>query len=48
MYAITVYTVDREGAGTDSNVFIEIHGNKASTAEKHKLDNPKNNFERGQ
>ena len=43
-----VHTADIEGAGTDSSVTIEIFGNKTSTSEPLKLDNPKNNFERGQ
>jgi hypothetical protein len=34
------------GAGTDANVFIELHGAKGSAGEV-RLDNASNNFERG-
>eukprot|EP00873_Tetraselmis_striata_P010472 jgi/Tetstr1/430736/TSEL_020527.t1 len=45
-YKITVHTSDKRGAGTDANVFIDIHGDAAHTG-KIVLDNSKNNFERG-
>ncbi len=34
------------GAGTDANVFIELHGDKGSVG-RTRLDNATNNFERG-
>jgi len=45
-YVITVRTSDVRGAGTDANVFCVIYGPRGST-EELRLDNSKNNFERG-
>ncbi|KAG2499991.1 hypothetical protein HYH03_002273 [Edaphochlamys debaryana] len=45
-YTITTYTSDIRGAGTDANVFIEMHGDKGAMGET-RLDNAANNFERG-
>ncbi len=36
----------RSGAGTDSNVFIELHGDKGSVGQT-RLETSANNFERG-
>jgi len=44
-YTVTVHTSDIRGAGTDSNVTIELHGDKGAVGET-KLDNHQNNFER--
>ncbi len=38
---VTVFTPDREDGGTDSDVFLEIGG------QRFELDNDANNFERG-
>ena len=46
-YTVTVHTSDIRGAGTDANVSCIIMGDKANTP-MCKLDNSKNNFERGQ
>lgn len=40
------YTGDKRGAGTDANVVITIFGEEGDSGEK-KLDNARNNFERG-
>ncbi|GLC44364.1 hypothetical protein PLESTF_000049800 [Pleodorina starrii] len=45
-YTITTHTSDIRGAGTDANVFIELHGDKGSMGDT-RLDNATNNFERG-
>ncbi|CAG9464667.1 unnamed protein product [Pedinophyceae sp. YPF-701] len=45
-YDIKVYTSDIRGAGTDANVFCMIYGEHGQTMEL-RLDNNKNNFERG-
>ncbi len=45
-YAITTYTSDIRGAGTDANVFVELHGSKGSIGQT-RLDNAANNYERG-
>ncbi|GFR41097.1 hypothetical protein Agub_g1741 [Astrephomene gubernaculifera] len=45
-YTITTITSDMRGAGTDANVFIEMHGDKGAMGET-RLDNNANNFERG-
>ncbi|KXZ56858.1 hypothetical protein GPECTOR_1g774 [Gonium pectorale] len=45
-YEVTVYTSDIRGAGTDDNISIELHGDKASTSTLT-LDTNANNFERG-
>jgi hypothetical protein len=44
-YAVTTYTGDKRGAGTDASVFITIFGYEGDTGER-RLDNSKNNFER--
>lgn len=46
-YEISVHTGDEAGADTDSNVFIQITGDKATMSERQKLDNSSNNFEKG-
>eukprot|EP01091_Cochliopodium_minus_P006324 TRINITY_DN1620_c0_g1_i4.p1 TRINITY_DN1620_c0_g1~~TRINITY_DN1620_c0_g1_i4.p1 ORF type:complete len:245 (+),score=98.47 TRINITY_DN1620_c0_g1_i4:542-1276(+) len=45
-YKVVVFTGDRWGAGTDANVFIEIHGEEERKTKQVKLDNSDNNFER--
>ena len=45
-YKITTYTGDKRGAGTDANVAITLFGKSGDSGER-KLDNSKNNFERG-
>ncbi len=45
-YKVTVVTADKRGAGTDANVSITLFGESGDSGEK-KLDNSKNNFERG-
>ncbi|KAH3764217.1 hypothetical protein Pelo_3920 [Pelomyxa schiedti] len=45
-YRITTVTGNRRGAGTDSHVFIDIHGYKGTSGEK-RLDAAGNLFERG-
>lgn len=45
-YLVHTYTGDRRGAGTDANVAITIFGEEGDSGE-HKLDNARNNFERG-
>ncbi|KAH3887125.1 hypothetical protein DPMN_011141 [Dreissena polymorpha] len=44
-YKISVFTGDKAGAGTDSNVYIILFGENGDSWEKY-LDNKKNNFER--
>jgi hypothetical protein len=44
-YRITVVTGNRDGAGTDADVFIVLNGANGSTPEVS-LDNAENNFER--
>ncbi|XP_052229243.1 lipoxygenase homology domain-containing protein 1-like isoform X2 [Dreissena polymorpha] len=44
-YKISVFTGDKAGAGTDSNVYIILFGENGDSGEKY-LDNKKNNFER--
>ena len=39
--------VNHRGAGTDANVFLEMHGTKGAVGQT-RLDNAANNFERGQ
>jgi len=46
-YKIIVFTGKQKGAGTDSNVFINLYGNLGET-DGILLDNKKNNFESGQ
>ena len=45
-YLVTTVTGDIKGAGTDSSVFISLHGSMASSGEC-RLENSKSNFERG-
>lgn len=45
-YLVHTYTGDKRGAGTDANVVITIFGEDGDSGEK-KLDNARNNFERG-
>ena len=45
-YLVHTYTGDKRGAGTDANVVITIFGKEGDSGEK-KLDNARNNFERG-
>uniref|UniRef100_A0A3Q1F1I1 Lipoxygenase homology PLAT domains 1b n=1 Tax=Acanthochromis polyacanthus TaxID=80966 RepID=A0A3Q1F1I1_9TELE len=44
-YAVSVFTADVKGSGTDADVFINIFGEFGDT--ERRLDNDKNNFERG-
>ncbi|KAG2450199.1 hypothetical protein HYH02_000301 [Chlamydomonas schloesseri] len=46
VYEVTMYTSDIRGAGTDDNISVELHGDKASSSAM-KLDTSANNFERG-
>ena len=46
-YEITVWTGDLRGAGTDSNVFIQMYGEGGKT-EEYMLRNRTDNFEMGQ
>ena len=43
---VHTFTGDKRGAGTDANVVITIFGEEGDSGE-HKLDNARNNFERG-
>jgi hypothetical protein len=46
-YQITVHTADRDGAGTDANVYIRLFGTTGHTPE-YRLDDPdRNDFEQG-
>lgn len=45
-YRITVCTGDVRGAGTDSDVFVTLHGTQGCTGERELAD-AANNFERG-
>ncbi len=45
---MVVVTSDRMGAGTDANVFIDIHGMDGSNTGRTLLNNKGNDFERGQ
>ena len=46
-YEITVWTGDVHGAGTDSNVFIQMYGDAGKT-EQYMLRNRTDNFEQAQ
>ena len=46
-YLVTVLTGDVKYAGTDANVFIQICGKDGRATRKIKIDDAKNNFERG-
>ncbi|XP_056097903.1 lipoxygenase homology domain-containing protein 1 isoform X1 [Rhinichthys klamathensis goyatoka] len=45
-YVVSVFTSDVKGSGTDADVFLNIFGENGDTGER-RLDNDKNNFERG-
>ncbi|KAI8493666.1 Lipoxygenase y domain-containing protein 1, partial [Branchiostoma belcheri] len=45
-YKISTYTGNKRGAGTDANVFITLFGEAGDSGER-RLDNSKNNFEKG-
>ncbi|XP_030849367.1 lipoxygenase homology domain-containing protein 1 [Strongylocentrotus purpuratus] len=45
-YKVHVFTASKRNAGTDANVFITVFGEGGDSGE-HKLDNSKNNFEKG-
>nr|XP_019954598.1 PREDICTED: lipoxygenase homology domain-containing protein 1-like [Paralichthys olivaceus] len=45
-YIVSVFTADVKGSGTDADVFINIFGEFGDTGER-RLDNDKNNFEKG-
>ncbi|XP_039606557.1 lipoxygenase homology domain-containing protein 1-like [Polypterus senegalus] len=45
-YIVSVFTADVKGSGTDADVFLNIFGENGDTGER-RLDNDKNNFERG-
>ncbi|XP_033890281.3 lipoxygenase homology domain-containing protein 1-like [Acipenser ruthenus] len=45
-YIVSVFTPDIKGSGTDADVFLNIFGENGDTGER-RLDNDKNNFERG-
>uniref|UniRef100_A0A8C1ZDH5 Lipoxygenase homology domains 1b n=1 Tax=Cyprinus carpio TaxID=7962 RepID=A0A8C1ZDH5_CYPCA len=45
-YVVSVFTADVKGSGTDADVFLNIFGENGDTGER-RLDNDKNNFERG-
>ena len=46
-YMVTVYTGDKSDAGTNARVYVTIFGENGDSGEK-RIDNPENNFERGQ
>lgn len=45
-YKVAVYTSDVRGAGTDADVYLELHGSKGALGAS-RLENAANNFERG-
>ncbi len=45
-YIVHVYTGNKRGAGTDANVYVTLFGEGGDSGEM-KLDNSKNNFEKG-
>jgi hypothetical protein len=47
LYRVKIQTTNVRGGGTDSDVFLVIHGSLGSTGE-HELANSIDNFERGQ
>ena len=48
-YTVRVFTGDESGAGTDSNVFITMYGDKGDTGERKLKDSKnRNKFERKQ
>lgn len=48
LITLQVFTSDIRGAGTDANVTIILFGANGLDTGKIKLENSKNNFERGQ
>lgn len=48
MYQIIVTTGNKSFAGTDANVYIQLHGRKGQETPRLPLDDEKNNFEKGQ
>jgi hypothetical protein len=46
-YKVQVWTSDKRGAGTDANVTLRIKATSGRDSGPLKLDNSKNNFERG-
>ncbi|XP_022094211.1 lipoxygenase homology domain-containing protein 1-like isoform X2 [Acanthaster planci] len=46
-YKVHIFTGNKRGAGTDSNVFVTIFGESGEDSGERKLTNSKNNFERG-
>ena len=46
VYIVHTFTGNKRGAGTDANVYAIIFGDSGDTGEK-RLDNSKNNFEKG-
>ena len=46
VYKVTVITGDKWGAGTDANVHLVLFGD-AGESDELKLNNSKNNFEKG-
>ncbi|XP_042187934.1 lipoxygenase homology domain-containing protein 1 [Callorhinchus milii] len=45
-YIVSVFTPDMKGSGTDADVFLNMFGENGDTGER-RLDNDKNNFEKG-
>lgn len=48
VYQIIVKTGNKSFAGTDANVYIQLHGKKGQKTPRLSLDDEKNNFEKGQ
>ena len=48
-YAVSVFTGKKRGAGTDSNVFVEVFGDQGDTGERPLKESKSNinKFERG-
>jgi hypothetical protein len=46
-YQLTVQTGDIKYAGTDANVYIQICGKDGRATRKLRMDDSRNNFERG-
>ena len=46
-YTVYVYTADTAGSGTDSNVYLELHGEHGSSGARRLHASWKNCFERG-
>ena len=46
-FAVDVYTSNRSDSGTDDDVSIVVYGKNKAVIQKQKLDNSKNNFEKG-